>query len=267
LPIKKGDFVTVNYICKAKETEEIVDSTVEVEGYKPQEGEEQTYEPLLVVVGEGWIPKGLDDALDSAEAGKKFEVEVPPDKGYGERDKSKVRLLPLRRFRREKLNPIPGMQLQIDGRPATIRAVGAGRVQVDFNHPLAGKILVYEVTLTKLLSKKADKVKALMHRRLPTLNLEKVGLKVTPNEVSIELPEEVFLVEGLQLSKRQIASEIQKYIPNILEVSFIERVKKPKEKPKAKAKPKEKSREKPKEKPKKSSQPSQKQASTPQDTQ
>ena len=135
MPVKKGDFITVNYVCKAKETGDVVDSTVEMEEHHHLEDEEHPHEPLLVVVGEEWIPKGLDEALTGAEMGKKFEVEVSSDKGYGKRDQSKVRLIPLRRFRREKLNPAPGMQLQIDGKPATIRAVGAGRVQADFNHP------------------------------------------------------------------------------------------------------------------------------------
>ncbi len=225
MPVKKGDFITVNYVCKVKETGEVVDSTVEMEEHHHSEEEEHPHEPLLVVVGEGWIPKGLDEALTGVEIGKKFEVEVPSDKGYGERDQSKVRLIPLRRFRRDNLNPAPGMQLQIDGKPATIRAVGAGRVQADFNHPLAGKTLLYDVTVEKILRTSADKVKSLMHRRLPSVNLKRIGLKITPSEASIELPDETFLIEGLQMSKRQIASDVQKYFPKITEVSFIERFK------------------------------------------
>lgn len=222
MPVSKGSFVLVNYVCKVKETGEIVDSTTG-EGHSHEE--EHIHEPLLVVVGEGWIPRGLDEALEGAEVGKKFEVEVPPDKGFGERDQSKVRLLPLRRFTREGVNPVPGMQVQVNGRPAIVRSVGAGRVQVDFNHPLAGKTLLYEVTVEKILRTRAEKVKALIHRRLPSIELEKIGLKVTPREVTIELPEESFFIEGLQLAKRQIASEIQKYISGIAGVSFIERFK------------------------------------------
>lgn len=240
MPVSKGSFILIDYICKVKETGEIVDSTTG-ESHS-HEGEGHVHEPLLVVVGEGWVPKGLDEALEGAEVGKRFEVEVPPDKGFGERDQSKVRLLPLRRFTREGVNPVPGMQVQVNGRPAIVRSVGAGRVQVDFNHPLAGKTLIYEVTVEKALRTRAEKVKALIHRRLPSIDLEKMGLKVTAKEVVIELPEESFFIEGLQLAKRQIASEIQKYIPGIVEVSFIERFKRAEE----------------------SSEPSQKQGSTPQ---
>jgi peptidylprolyl isomerase len=219
---KKGDFILVNYVCRVKETGEIVESTMG-EGH-PHE-EEHPHEPLLVVVGEGWVPKGLDEALEGVEVGQRLEVEVPPGKGFGERDLSKVRLLPLRRFTREGVNPTPGMQVEVNGRPAIVRSVGAGRVQVDFNHPLAGKTLLYEVTVEKALRTRAEKVKALIHRRLPSVDLEKLGLKITPKEVAVELPEESFFLEGLQLAKRQISSDIQKYIPGIVETSFIERFK------------------------------------------
>ncbi len=227
MPVKKGNFVTINYVCKAKETGEVIDSTMEMEGHH-EKGEERIPEPLLVVVGEGWVPKGLDEALEGSEVSRRIEVEVYPDKGYGERDKSKVRLFPLRRFTREGVNPVPGMRIQVDGKPATVRAVGAGRVQIDFNHPLAGKTLLYEVTVEKILRTRAEKVKASIHRRLPNLDLDKVGLKVSQSEVTVELPEEVFLTEGLQLAKKQIASEVQRYIPGIVGISFIERFKKSK---------------------------------------
>ncbi|MEM2122894.1 MAG: FKBP-type peptidyl-prolyl cis-trans isomerase [Candidatus Bathyarchaeia archaeon] len=219
---KKGDFILVNYVCRIKETGEIVESTTG-EGHTHEE--EHLHEPLLVVVGEGWVPKGLDDSLEGVEVGQKFEVEVPPSRGFGERDQSKVRLLPLRRFTREGVNPAPGMQVQVNGRPAIVRSVGAGRVQVDFNHPLAGKTLLYEVTVEKTLRTRAEKVKALIHRRLPSIDLEKLGLKITPKEVAIELPEDSFFLEGLQLAKRQVSTDIQKYIPGIVESSFIERFK------------------------------------------
>ncbi|MGC8850453.1 MAG: FKBP-type peptidyl-prolyl cis-trans isomerase [Candidatus Bathyarchaeia archaeon] len=220
---KKGDFILVNYVCKVKETGEVVESTT---GEEHGHEEEHVHEPLLVVVGEGWVPRGLDEALEGVEVGQKFEVEVPPSKGFGERDQSKVRLLPLRRFIREGVNPMPGMQVQVNGRPAIVRSVGAGRVQVDFNHPLAGKTLLYEVKVEKALRTRAEKVKALIHRRLPSIDLDKLGLKVTPKEVAVELPEESFFLEGLQLAKRQVASDIQKYIPGIVEVSFTEKFRK-----------------------------------------
>ncbi len=259
MPVKKGDFITLNYTCKIKETNEIVESTKEIKKQGLEKQEEKIYEPKLVVVGEeiipkGWVPKGFDESLEGTETGKNFEIEVSSEKGYGERDQSKVRLYPLRRFTREGIRPAPGMQIQVDGRQATVRSVGAGRVQIDFNHPLAGKTLIYEATVEKLLKERAEKVKALIHRRLPNLKLDKLGLTVSQKSVAIEIPEDSFFIEDLQYAKRQIASEIQKYLPRTNEVSYVERFKKPEEVKKTKPEAKTKQKQKPKAKKAKSKQ-------------
>ena len=69
MPVKKGDFITLNYTCKIKETNEIVESTKEIKKQSLEKQEEKIYEPKLVVVGEeiipkGWVPKGLDESLE-----------------------------------------------------------------------------------------------------------------------------------------------------------------------------------------------------------
>src|SRR5713101_8082439 len=80
-----------------------------------------------------------------------------PEKGFGNRDPQMMRLVPLRRFR-DKEYPTPGQQVEFDGRPAVVRAVGAGRVQVDYNHPLAGRTLVYDVSIDKVLDNENEKI-------------------------------------------------------------------------------------------------------------
>ncbi|MEM4246329.1 MAG: peptidylprolyl isomerase, partial [Candidatus Bathyarchaeia archaeon] len=157
------------------------------------------------------------------EASQKKTLEVPPEKGYGARDPSKVKLLPLRRFTKEGLNPAPGLQVEIDRKPALIRSVGAGRVQVDFNHPLSGKTLLYDVSVEKVITDSLEKVKSLIHRRIPSLNLEKTKIKLANDTVTIELPEDSFFIEGLQLMKRYVAEDLQKYLPEVKTVEFVER--------------------------------------------
>ena len=58
----------------------------------------RTYEPRLISVGEGWVLQGMDEALVNANIGEKMDVEVPPEKGFGERDKDKVRMVSLRKL-------------------------------------------------------------------------------------------------------------------------------------------------------------------------
>jgi len=222
MPVKKGDFLLVDYTGRVKETGEVFDTTVEAVAKEAgQHREGDIYEPRLIVVGEGWVLKALDEALLSMEVGKTGSVEIPPEKAFGERDPEKVRLVPLRRLTAQGITPRLGMRLEFGGRPAVVRTLGAGRVQLDFNPPLAGKTLVYEVTVRKRITSRA-KITALIHRRIPGVDVEKFTLKTTKTSVEVGVPEEAFYIEGLQLAKRGIAADIQRFLPAVAEVRFVE---------------------------------------------
>ena len=235
MPIKNGDFVLANYTLKVKESGDVVDTTMESVAkekgiHHEHEGAEETdahrYEPLFLVVGEGWVPKGLDEGLVGLDTGQSSTIEVPPDKGYGTRDASKVRLVPFRRFRNEGITPVPGTQVTLDGKVGQVRTVGAGRVQVDYNHPLAGRTLVYEVSIQSIVEKAEDKIRNLAHKRLPVVDQAKFSLQLSPNELTIEVPEEAFFLEDLQLAKKAMSTDIEKLFPELSKISFLETFKK-----------------------------------------
>jgi len=120
-----------------------------------------------------------------------------------------------------------GMRVEFEGKLAVVRTLGAGRVQLDFNPPLAGKTLVYEVTVQKKLETKEEKINALIHRRIPAVDIAKFTFKMgktpkTSKIIEINVPEEAFYVEGLQLAKRGIASDIQKFFPETVTIKFVE---------------------------------------------
>jgi peptidylprolyl isomerase len=228
LPINNGDFLLVNYTLKVKETGETVGTTIEsvAKETKLYHGEEK-YEPFFVVVGEGWVPKGLDEAFAGFEVGKANTVELPPEKAYGARDPKKVRLAPLRKFTAEGLTPVPGLQVNIDGKVAQVRAVGAGRVQVDYNHPFAGKTLIYDVTVEKIIETDEERVRNLLHKRLPSVEEGKFGVNMENGKLQVEIPEEAFFLEGLQVAKQTVTADISKFFPRIETLAFIETFKKP----------------------------------------
>ncbi len=159
--------------------------------------------------------------------GKAATVELSPDKGYGERDPGKMRLVPLRRFREKGIDPTPGSQIEFDGRPAVVRAVGAGRVQVDYNHPLAGRTLVYDVSIEKVLENEDEKVLNIIFRRVPEVTTGKFLLMRDRDSLTIEVPEEAFYLSGLQVAKKAVTADIQKFFPSIQAISFRETFKKP----------------------------------------
>jgi peptidylprolyl isomerase len=223
LPVAKGDFILIDYTTKIKETGETFDTTSADEAKKSNIFKENArYEPMLVVVGESWVLKGLDDSLVGLEPEKQSTIEVPPEQAFGPRDPSKIRMIPAARFRRQDIRPYPGAEIEIEGRSATVRAVGAGRVQVDFNPPLAGKTLVYELVVKKTITEREEKVQALIHRRIPNVDLGKFKLTLGEEDVSIEVPEEATYLEGVEAAKKGLATDIQNFLSDIEKVVFTE---------------------------------------------
>lgn len=227
MPIQKSDFIIIDYTGKVKETGEVFDTTSEeIAKEKKLYKEGELYEPRLVVVGEGWVLKALDEALLTFKIRKKDSVEIPPEKAFGNRDPEKVRLVPLRRLAARGITPKVGAQIEYDKRLATVRTMGSGRVTLDFNPPLAGKTLVYEVTVKKKLKTDAEKISSLIHRRIPAVEAEKFNFKVGKANVTVNMPDEAFYVEGIQLAKRGISLDIQRYMQEITTVKFVEVFKK-----------------------------------------
>jgi peptidylprolyl isomerase len=227
MPFEKSDFILIDYVAKVKETGEVFDTTIEDVAKKEKlykEGE--IYEPKLVTVGEGWVLKALDESLANLELNKATTIEIPPEKAFGNRDPEKVRLMPLRRLTAKGITPQLGMRVEIDGKIAVIRTIGAGRVQLDFNPPLAGKTIIYEVTVQKKIEANEEKINALIHRRIPIVDITKFTSKIGKTSIEINVPEEAFYVEGLQLAKRGITTDIQKFFPELATIKFVETFKK-----------------------------------------
>src|SRR3990170_1652000 len=227
MPYEKGDFVLIDYTAKVKETGEVFDTTREdVAKSEKLYKEGEIYEPNLVVVGEGWVLKALDENILTLELNKAMPVEIPSEKAFGSRDPDKVRLIPLKRLIAKGITPQLGMRVEFEGKLAIVRTIGAGRVQLDFNPPLAGKTLVYEVTVQKKLETEEEKINALIHRRIPSVDASKFEVKNKKTMVEIEVPEEAFYIEGLQAAKRGVAIDIQKFFTEKDTVAFTETFKK-----------------------------------------
>ena len=227
MPIKKGDFILINYTAKVKETGDTFDTTNEETAKQTKLHKEgETYEPKLIVIGEGWLLKPLDENLTTLKPKKTTTIEIPPQQAFGPRDPQKVRMIPLRRLTNKGITPTMGMRLEFDGKLATVRTMGSGRVQLDFNPPLAGKTLIYEVILEKKVETKNEKISALIHRRIPNIDIEKFKLRLTKKTIIVTIPEEAFYIDGLQLAKRGTAMDIQRFFPDITTVKFTEIFKK-----------------------------------------
>ena len=225
MTLEKGSLVLVNYTAKVKDTNEIFETTNEEDAKKSDLYDPtRKYEPRLVSIGEGWVLKGLDEALANANSGDKLSVEITPDKGFGERDPTKVRMVPQRKLGEKADDVKVGDVVEMYERPGIVRHIGSGRVQIDFNHRFAGRTLTYDVNILRKLENDQDKIMSLIKRRLP-IEEEKTKFKLAESTLEIELPEETFLFEGLQVIKRAVANDIFKFVTSVNNIKFIENYK------------------------------------------
>jgi len=246
MTFSKSSLILVDYTAKVKGTQKVFETTIEDEAKKHSIHDPNIkYQPKLVSVGESWVLKGLDEALAKTTVGDKLTVEVTPDKGFGERDSGKVRMIPLRKLGEDAEKVSVGDTIEIDNKKGIIRYIGSGRVQVDYNHRFAGKIILYDVNVVKSLETDDDKIFGILKRHIPVED-SKLVFKKSGNSVDITIPEEIFRADGLQVMKHFIQTDLFKFIQNLEKVNYIEtHLNKQKEKPKEQTKTETKKEEKP----------------------
>jgi len=223
MAIKNGDFVLIDYLLKLKDNNEVFDVTMEdqakaANAYSPDD----VYEPKLLVVGQGWMLRGVDEALLEMEEGQEKDVEIAPSKAFGERDGSKVRIVPVRELTKQGVTPRPGQRIEVGGSLVTIRTVGSGRATIDYNHPLAGKTIVGKIYVRKVVSEAVERIREFIHRRIRNVNKDKFIITNLGKVVTVEMPEESFTLEDIQFAKKGLAKEISKYFPDVTTVQFTE---------------------------------------------
>lgn len=158
MELKRKDFIEIEFTGKVKDGE-IFDSNIkkDLEKINP----DAKPKPLIFCLGEAMFLKGIDDFLIGKDVGE-YRIELQPEKAFGNRDSKLVQMIPMKIFNEQKVNPVPGAMFNFDGRIAKILTVSGGRVMVDFNNPLAGKIVVYNIKVLKKVDDLNEKIKALI---------------------------------------------------------------------------------------------------------
>ena len=117
-------------------------------------------EPLAILYGHGNIIPGLETAMLDREAGERFGVDVIAAEAYGEKRDGLSQRVPKKHFGAQKLEP--GMQVVLQTnfgpRPVTIQKVGMSVVDVDLNHPMAGKDLHFDVEIVEVREASAEEL-------------------------------------------------------------------------------------------------------------
>ena len=221
--MKNGDFVEIQYVGKIKDTGKIFDVTDEIKAKQANVyNEGSKYGPIQMIVGAGHVIKGLDESLLDIEVGETKSFDIIPEKGFGRRDSSLLQIMHLNDFKKHGIFPRAGLKIEINGHWATVRSVSSGRVKLDFNHPLAGKSLLYEVTVLKKIEDLTEKINSILMVRAPGIDVSSQKITFEEEKVNIEL-------KGINPPYRAsleefIKSDISTYISEIKEasISFVD---------------------------------------------
>jgi len=188
MPIKKHDFIEIEYTGKLKDGP-IFDTTDEKTAKDNNiHDPKMVYKPGKVCIGENQIPPGLEEFLEGKEINKEYTVELKPEQAFGKKDAKKIKLIPLSTFKKQEVMPQQGLQVNIDDKLGTILRVSGGRVLVDFNHPLSGKELSYNIKPIRIITDMKEKIEAFMEM---SLNLPNMKVEVKDNKAIIAMPLEL----------------------------------------------------------------------------
>lgn len=211
--IKNKDFVELEYTGKVKEEDLIFDTTDEKLAKENNlHNESATYGPVIVCIGEGQVLQGLDKQLVGKEPGKEYTIELQPENAFGKKDPKLIQLVPTNKFKQQNIQPVPGLQLNLDGMLGTIKTVSGGRTLVDFNHPLSGKEIVYQVKVNKLITDDKEKLKSYLQL---ALNQKEVNIVIENNIAKITLKKEI-----PKEAQEQLSSKIKEIMPTIQKLEF-----------------------------------------------
>ena len=132
--IEKGDTVKFSYVGKIKDGSVFDTSDA----------------PIMSEVGTGKLIDGLDKGMLAMSQGDEKRIEVSPEQGYGNEDPGLDSTIPRKAFQENNLEPELGMRLKTPKGKCYVTRVSEEDVEVNFNHPLAGKTLIFDVKIEEI---------------------------------------------------------------------------------------------------------------------
>jgi FKBP-type peptidyl-prolyl cis-trans isomerase 2 len=210
--IKKGDFIEIEYTGKEIEENIVFDTTdKDIADKEGLSGQGNEFGPAVVCVGEKHLLPGLDAKVPGLELQKSYEIELTPEEAFGKKSAKAIQLVSTSKFKSQKINPYPGLQINIDGMMGTIKTVTGGRTLVDFNHPLAGKHIQYKIKVNKIIKEPAEQAHSFIKLRFG----EELRTELQDGEFTIytkvDIPEDF---------DDSLKKDLKRLIPEIKKVTF-----------------------------------------------
>ncbi len=221
--LRSGDMVNLNYTVRKIEDGKVFDTTFEDIAKKEDIFDEKViYRPFTLIIGKKWLPEGLEEEIIGMKEGEKKTIEVEAKKGFGLRDRSKIRLIQRREFQRHQIKPKEDMKVEIGGQEGRILKVSSSRVKVDFNHDLAGHDLKYNVEIVKKITDIKEQFVCLLEKRLPGVDFSNTKIELKDKAISVELPKNTRFMEYIQFIRNGVTRDLGEITDKYKTVTFIE---------------------------------------------
>lgn len=148
--VQKGDIIAVDYTLTMPD-KSVADTTNEALAKKAKiYSDDRVYSPFIFKVGEGQVIKGFDKAVVGMKIGETKNVRVSPDEAYGESDPTRINTLDISIFSAGNIVPKVWESYTVMGRVVKVTSIKGNNVTVDGNHPMAGKPLVFTITVKNI---------------------------------------------------------------------------------------------------------------------
>ncbi len=213
--------IRLNYKAYLADADDKLYDTTDAEAAKEAGiyNEKLTYAPMSYIVGSKALFPDLEEAIANAEIGKETEVVIPCENAAGPRNPKLIELYPIKDFYKQEINPYPGLTVSLGNRTGTVMSVGAGRVKVDFNNPLAGHDLKYVMKVTEEITENDKKATAIVEADFG--NADDFKFEFPGDKVVVTLPEITKFHQEWPVARFRVVSDLREAF-GVDTVEFVE---------------------------------------------
>lgn len=231
--VEDGDFVLVKITGRTEKGRVFRVSSVEDAKkagiYDEQRAQQGYYTPEFVIVGKpGFVNEGLTETIKEMKFFEKRSVRVPPTKAFGKREPQKIERIGIAKFKKMNEGKNPEIGADFHSKKlgtGVVTNIVQGKVIVDYNHPLAGQHLDYNLEIVDKIEEFNDKIEYFMvSKGIPQETVPDFKINYNSEDKSIEffVPKQ-FMFQNLTMLKFGLAYDLQSNMPDeVGDVRYIE---------------------------------------------
>jgi peptidylprolyl isomerase len=232
LTLEEGSYYLIDFEVRIKENNQLIDTNIEDVAKKEKFSKEGlSFTPILLILGSNRFNQNVEEKLLKLGeiTSNEVTIELEPEKAFGIKDPTKIKVINVKEMAKEGVIPRPGDIIRVKDKEGTVIGVSGGRAIIDFNHPLAGKSLIYKIIFKRKLLSDEEKLIELIIQRIKTLKKEDVALELKDDSLTVKLKDDILDIPDSQQALRLYLNDIQDLFKKINNVKFEIEWKRPEE--------------------------------------